>query len=66
MVYFCSFHNANLTIKDKSVDGVLGTRTRSGRMDVTDVSTELSMDIMRFVVQLVERTLFETRYPRLV
>ena len=41
-VYFRSFHCAkiNLTIIDKSVDGVLGTRTRGGRMDGSDESTE--------------------------
>ena len=44
-----SFHNAktninystNLTINDKSIDGVLGTRTRGGRMEGADESTEL-------------------------
>ena len=44
-VYFRPFLNTmtntvqNLTIK--SVDGVLGTQTRGGRMVGTDVSTEL-------------------------
>ena len=43
IVYFCPFHNGktDLTINDKSVVGVLGTRTRSGRMEGTDESTEL-------------------------
>ena len=30
-----------ITINDKSVDGVLGTQTRGGRMVGTDESTEL-------------------------
>ena len=43
-VYFRSFHNANIAqidCNDKSVDGVLGTQTRGGRMVGTDKSTEL-------------------------
>ena len=43
-VYFRSFHNANIEqidCNDKSVDGVLGTQTRGGRMVGTDKSTEL-------------------------
>ena len=43
-VYFRSFHNANIAqidCNDKSVDGVLGTQTRGGRMVGTDESTEL-------------------------
>ena len=41
-VYFCSFHMTNLVqINDKSVDGVLGTRTRDSRMVGADKSTEL-------------------------
>ena len=31
----------NLTFIDKSIDGVLGTRTRGGRMEGADESTEL-------------------------
>ena len=44
---FTYFHNAktnigtNLTINDKSRDGVVETRTRGGRMEGTDESTEL-------------------------
>ena len=45
---FCLFsffshdkYSINFTIKDKSVDGVLGTRTRVGRMVGADKSTEL-------------------------
>ena len=34
-------YGTNLTINDKSVDGVLGTRTWGGRMVGTDESTEL-------------------------
>ena len=43
--YFRSFHDAriNVTIIDKSVDGVLGTRTRGGRIEGGDKSTELCM-----------------------
>ena len=42
-LYFRYFHNAktNLTIIDKSVDGVLDSRTRDGRMEGTDESTKL-------------------------
>ena len=44
-VYFPSFshdtYSTNLTINDKSVDGVLGTRTRGSRMVGADKSTEL-------------------------
>ena len=42
------FHNAmtntysiNLTINDKSVEGVLGTRNRGSRMEAADESTDL-------------------------
>ena len=45
---YCSFfsqyddkYSTNLTINDKSVDGVLGTQTQGGRMDGPDESTEL-------------------------
>ena len=31
----------NLTVNDKSIDGVLGTRTRGGMMEGADESTEL-------------------------
>ena len=34
-------YSRNLTINDKSIDGVFGTRTRGGRMVGTDESTEL-------------------------
>ena len=34
-------NNTNLTIKDKSVDGELGTRTWGGNMEGADKSTEL-------------------------
>ena len=44
-VYFSFFSHdnyiTNLTINDKSVDGVLGTQTQGGRMDGPDESTEL-------------------------
>ena len=45
---FCLFsffshdkYSTNLTINDKSIDSVLGTRTQGGRMVGTDESTEL-------------------------
>ena len=45
---FCLFsffshdkYRTNLTIKDKSIDGVLGAQTRGGRMVGPDESTEL-------------------------
>ena len=44
---FCSFshcmdkYSTNLTINDKSIDGMLGSRTRGGRMEGADESTEL-------------------------
>ena len=45
---FCLFssfshdkYSTNLTINDKSVDGVLVTRTQGGRMVSSDKSTEL-------------------------
>ena len=47
LVYFRSFsqHNdkysTNYTINDKSIDGVLGSRTRGGMMEGADESTEL-------------------------
>ena len=34
-------YSTNLTINDKSVDGMLGTRTLGGRMVGADESTEL-------------------------
>ena len=34
-------YGTNLTIIDKSIDGVLGSRTQVGRMEGTDESTEL-------------------------
>ena len=34
-------YSTNLTINDKSIDGVLGSRTQGGRMEGTDESTEL-------------------------
>ena len=34
--------STNLTINDKSMDGVLGSRTRGGRIVGADKSTELS------------------------
>ena len=44
--YFDSFHMANVvqnfTINDKSIDGVLGTRTLGSRMVDADKSTQLS------------------------
>ena len=47
LVYFRSFsqhkdkYSTNFTINDKSIDGVLGSRTRGGMMEVADESTEL-------------------------
>ena len=44
---FCSFshcmdkYSTNLTNNDKSIDGMLGSRTRGGRMEGADESTEL-------------------------
>ena len=38
-VYFVLFDKTNMSINDKSVDSVLGTRTRGGRMVGTDEST---------------------------
>ena len=35
-------YSTNLNINDKSVNGVLGSRTRDGRMERADESTELS------------------------
>ena len=42
-LFFCLFsffshekYSKNWTVNDKSVDGVLGTRTRSGRMEVAN------------------------------
>ena len=43
-VYFCSFHMTNIVQidhNDKSVNGVLGTRTRGGRVVGADEFTEL-------------------------
>ena len=34
-----NMYSANFTIKDKSVDGVVGTQTLGGRMVGTDKST---------------------------
>ena len=47
LVYFHSFsqhkdkYSTNFTINDKSIDGVLGSRTRGGMMEGADESTEL-------------------------
>ena len=43
LVYLRSFHNArtNFTINVKSIDGLLGSRTRSSMMEGADESTEL-------------------------
>ena len=43
-VYFRSFRiilRSNLTINDKCIDGVLGSRTEGGRIEDADESTEL-------------------------
>ena len=37
----CDKYSTNLTINDKSVDGVLGTRVCCSRMENADKSTEL-------------------------
>ena len=34
-------NSTNLTINEKSVDGMLGSQTRGGKMEVADESTEL-------------------------
>ena len=34
-------YSINLTINDKSIDGMLGSQTRGGRMEGTDKSIEL-------------------------
>ena len=34
-------YNTNFTINDKSIDGVLGSRTQGGMMESADESTEL-------------------------
>ena len=34
-------YSTNFTINDKSIDGVLGNRTRGGMMEGADESTEL-------------------------
>ena len=34
-------YSTNFTINDKSIDGVLGSRTRGGMMEGADESTEL-------------------------
>ena len=53
-VYFHSFshrmdkYSTNLTINDKSVDGMLGSQTRGGRMEGTDESTELWLNLKYF------------------
>ena len=47
LVYSLSFpqhkdkYSTNFTINDKSIDGVLGSRTRGSMMEVADESTEL-------------------------
>ena len=47
LVYFRSFsqqkdkYSTNFTINDKSIDGVLGSRTQGGMMEGADESTEL-------------------------
>ena len=38
---FLYFHMTNLTVNNRRIDGVLGTRTRGGRMVGADKSTEL-------------------------
>ena len=52
-VHFSSFshdkYSTNLTINDKSVDGMLGTRTRGGRMVGADESTEISGTLFTFL-----------------
>ena len=54
---FCLFsffsrdkYSTNLTINYKSIDGVLGTRTRGSRMVGTDESTELTPVNVAFIV----------------
>ena len=53
-VYFHSFYHrmdkysTNLTINDKSVDGMLGSQTRGGRMEGTGESTELWLNLKYF------------------
>ena len=61
-------YSTNLTINEKSVDGMLGTRTQGSRMEGADESTELwrhpiyfifwsNFPINVVVAQLVERSL---------
>ena len=41
---------------DKSIDGVLGTRTRVGKMDGTDESTELwhlPLEITFYILKMI-------------
>ena len=62
-VYFHSFshdkYSTNLTVNDKSVDGVLGTRTRGGSMVGADASTELWRHPFSFIlIRLLLRSFF--------
>ena len=51
-VYFRSFHMTNMAqmLNDKSVDGVLGTQTRGGRMPSADESTELCRHSFQYYI----------------
>ena len=40
-LFSSSLHDTNQIYMDKSIDGMLGTRTRGGRMEGIDESTEL-------------------------
>ena len=40
-VYFCSFHMTNITMNDKSINGMLGTQTQGSCMVSVDKFTEL-------------------------
>ena len=45
-------YSTNLTIIDKSIDGVLGSRTRDGRMEGAAKSTELWQHPLKFLFMM--------------
>ena len=77
-VYFRTFHNektnaysTNLTVNDKSIDGALGTRTRGGRTEGADESTELwrhrdggCLFLLRFLSELNDQSATRRRRGR--
>ena len=50
-------YSTNFTINDKSIDGVLGSRTRGGMMEGTDKSTELWRHPIRQILWFDKRSL---------